>query len=170
MPALRRELYLGLVLSALFAITLFVLIPLGISNPMAHDPSSILPRTYPTWIMAVCLGLALALTGNALWKLRRVTPPSVEAPSTETPADMRIAQALRSLLCFVLLLGCWSFIEQIGMILGSFLLYAAFSILCGERNMLRLLIIDVILTSLLYVFFVRIMGAPIPLGPLTGIL
>ncbi|HIU18420.1 MAG TPA: tripartite tricarboxylate transporter TctB family protein [Candidatus Avidesulfovibrio excrementigallinarum] len=169
MSALRREFYLGLVLSALFAITLFVLIPLGISNPMAHDPSSILPRTYPTWIMAVCLGLALALTGNAFWRLRRAASQPAETPD-DAPAPLRRAQVLRSLLCFALLLGCWFYIEEIGMILGSFLLYAAFSLLCGERNIARLLIIDVILTSLLYAFFVRIMGAPIPLGPLTGIL
>lgn len=59
---------------------------------------------------------------------------------------------MHTLLAFGLLFLFYFFIDDVGMVLGSFILYAAFARLCGERNWLRLLLTDCILTAALYVF------------------
>ena len=83
---------------------------------------------------------------------------------------MCIRDRMHTLLAFGLLFLFYFFIDDVGMVLGSFILYAAFARLCGERNWLRLLLTDCILTAALYVFFVRIAAVPVPLGILQSFL
>ena len=166
----RQDLILGLTLTAFFCMVYFVLIPLGIEVPHSHDPGQLSPAAYPSWIALAGLGASLLLTANTILKhlrLRRAAAP----PASQDKAGPRSWGALlHTLLAFGLLFLFYFFIDDVGMVLGSFILYAAFARLCGERNWLRLLLTDCILTAALYVFFVRIAAVPVPLGILQSFL
>lgn len=55
------------------------------------------------------------------------------------------------------------------MIAGSFILYAVFAALSGERRWGRLFLVDICLCGLLYLFFVKIAALPVPLGPFASL-
>lgn len=164
MTKLNTDFWLGLLLAIFFGSVSYFLIPIGITNPVAHDPGAILPRTYPQIVMICCTLLALSISLKSLYLSLRHTN------AAETTACGIFSKACLSALGFGVLLAFYFYIEEIGMIIGGFIIYAFFSILSGERNFIRLIIIDSILMSLLYLFFVSIMNAPIPLGPLNEIL
>lgn len=83
----------------------------------------------------------------------------------ESTANVPLKSVFRVGLGFALLLLFWIFIQEIGMLLGSFLLYALYAVLSGERNWTRLLLVDACLCGLLYFFFVKLAALPVPLGP-----
>lgn len=157
----RNDTLLGLFLSAFFAFVLFVLIPKGVDVPTVYDPGQLPPSAYPTWIATAALALSLLLTFLSLRRARSASPQAARFP---WGAALRIGSG------FVLLLIFWLFIQEIGMILGSFLLYALFAALSGERRWARLILVDVCLCCLLYVFFVKLAALPVPLGPFRSLI
>jgi hypothetical protein len=154
----RNDALLGLFLSVCFAFVLFVMIPQGVDIPTEYDPGQLPPSAYPTWIAIAALILSLLLTGVSLCRMRGTTTP-------ESTANVPLKSVFRVGLGFALLLLFWIFIHEIGMLLGSFLLYALYAVLSGERNWTRLLLVDACLCGLLYFFFVKLAALPVPLGP-----
>lgn len=155
----RNDALLGLFLSAVFAFVLFVLIPGGVDSPQVYDPGQLPPSAYPTWIATAALLLSVLLCLTSFRKALRA--------SAATRRPLPWAPLLRVAAAFALLLLFWLFIDDIGMILGSFALYALCALLSGERRWARLVLVDTILCGLLYVFFVKVAALPVPLGPLT---
>lgn len=170
MHAVRKDLTLGLTLSIFFCLVYFALIPMGIEVPHSHDPGQLSPAAYPSWIAMAGLCASLLLTANAAWKylrLRRLAASAMK--KTATPATAS-GDRLHALSAYGLLFLFYFSIDEVGMVLGGFILYAAFALLCGERNWPRLLLVDCILIAALYVFFVRIAAVPVPLGILQSLL
>ena len=172
MHAVRKDLTLGLTLSFFFCLVYFVLIPMGIEVPHSHDPGQLSPAAYPSWIAMAGLCASLLLTANAAWKYLRLR--RLAASATKKTAKPATAAAsgdrLHALCAYGLLFLFYFFIDEVGMVLGGFILYAAFALLCGERNWPRLLLVDCTLIAALYVFFVRIAAVPVPLGILQSLL
>lgn len=160
----RSNLYLGLVLSAVFAIVLFVLIPVGIEVPHSHDPGQLPPTAYPRWVAGAAMFFSLVLAAQSLGNLSRRGDAPSNMPRVPRAGFLRICIGFALLFLFAI------FLKKIGMLLGGFILYACFAYLAGERNWLRMLLVDAALCGILYVFFVRIATVPIPMGPLRGIL
>lgn len=159
----RNDALLGLFLAACSALVLFVLIPGGVDSPTVYDPGQLPPAAYPTWIAtaALCLSVLLALVSFA--RARRLPAGAARRAAFPWGSALRLAAAFGLLLLF------WAFIEDIGMIAGSFILYAAFAALSGERRWGRLFLVDVCLCGLLYLFFVKIAALPVPLGPFASL-
>lgn len=163
MPDSKTDILLGLVCMSVFALTLFVLIPLGVEEPLSHDPGQLSPASYPRWIACAGLVLSVLLSLQAFWRGRTQV---VSVPSK----GLSVRIMAKNTLAFALLLLFYCSITSVGMIIGSFLLYVAFSLLAGERNMFRLLLVGTVLCGSMYVFFVRIATVPIPMGVLQNLL
>lgn len=159
----RNDALLGLFLSAFFAFVLFGLIPGGVDSPTVYDPGQLPPSAYPTWIATAALLLSALLALASLRKAVRRRDADGKTPFPWRPA-------LRLGLAWTLLLVFWLFIAEIGMLLGCFALYAVYAVLCGERKWARLILIDVCLCAVLYLFFVKIAALPVPLGPLQALI
>lgn len=166
MNEVKNDLYLGLFLTVLFAIVVWGLIPFGIDTPQSHDPGQLPPAAYPTWISVTGLCASLLITFNALVRLLKKT----NLANSEKQKPFTVAEYFAPFFAFLSLFIFYFFINEIGMLLGAFVLYAVFAILCGERKWTRLLIVDSILVVVMYLFFVKIATVPIPLGVLANIL
>jgi hypothetical protein len=160
MHDVRNDFFLGLILSIVCLFILFILIPMGIEQPLTHDPGQISPAAYPAWIVRAAVVFSLLLTINAGKKLCAEGGLFKPAPLISRITFLKVCIAFALLFLFAI---C---IEETGMILGCFLLYIGFALLSGERNWLRLLLVDAILCSALYIFFIHIASVPAPLGPL----
>lgn len=158
----RNDALLGLFLSTFFAFVLFVMIPKGIDVPTVHDPGQLSPSAYPLWIATVAFSLSLLLTFVSLFRARLSSRQMVR----HVPWDV----VFRVGAGFALLMLFGVFSQEIGMILGSFLLYAFYAGLSGERNWTRLILVDVCLCCLLYFFFVKLAALPVPLGPFQSLI
>ncbi len=155
-----KDLNLGLTLTALFLLVYFIAIPTGIVIPTSHDPGQLSPAAYPTWVTVIGVCSSLALTLKAAFTCLRLKRGG--AGSERKAGHFR--KHLHAGLAYTLLFLFYFFLEEVGMVAGCFVLYAVFAIFCGERNWLRLLLIDCALTAALYLFFVRIASVPVPLG------
>lgn len=158
----RNDALLGLFLSIFFAFVLFVMIPKGIDVPTVHDQGQLSPSAYPLWIATVAFSLSLLLTFVSLFRARLSSRQMVR----HVPWDV----VFRVGAGFALLMLFGVFSQEIGMILGSFLLYACYAGLSGERNWTRLILVDVCLCCLLYFFFVKLAAIPVPLGPFQSLI
>lgn len=165
----RNDLILGCVLSLVFTLVCFVLIPIGIDVPKSHDPGQLSPAAYPSWIAFAGLGASLLLAASAALRCIKLNALTPRANST-VKCTARLAGMGPGAAGFALLLAFYLSLDYVGMTLGCFLLYAAFATLCGERNWLRLVIVDCILSTALYFFFVRIASVPVPQGILESFL
>lgn len=167
MNDIKKDLQLGILLSIFFLLVLYVFIPNGITIPQSHDPGQLSPASYPTWIatMGLCISLLLTFSSGAKFLKAKKCEEKVNIIKSKD-----FLQSLRFISAFVLLFAFYFFLESIGMIIGSFILYAFFAYLCGERNWIRLITIDTILIIVMYLFFVKIAYIPIPLGILEYVL
>lgn len=174
MVAIKKDIGFGLLFSIIFAIVLWVLIPFGIENPMSHDPNQLTPSSYPTWIATAGFILSVLILINSGYKFYSKKNMASEESQTDTEEleskEEFLMKALRMGTAFLALFALYYFINEIGMVIGCFILYIIVALLCGERNYIRLLTVNTILITLMYLFFVRVAAVSIPLGLLTGIL
>lgn len=162
MLQLKKDLFLGIVSLLFFLSLYFFIIPYGIVNPESHDPGQIAPSSYPTWITVIGIGVSCLIIGSSLltyFSIKKAETDTEEVSETFFSKNLfKIFLAVFSLLIF------YFFIQQIGIVLGSFLLYIIIALLAGEKNLFRLFAVNIILSALIYFFFVHIASISIPLG------
>ncbi len=166
MNKIKKDLELGLVSTAIFALLVFWIVPTYIVVPSYHTSNQLSPAAYPTWICTLGLCISLFMTINSFRLYYREAKKGKETKKE----PMNVSDFFSLIMAFILLLGFYFTIEILGMFVGCFLLYTGFAILCGEKNWKRLIVVNSILMIIMYGFFVKIAAVPVPLGILSGIL
>ena len=148
----RRDLFLGLGVACFGTILLLLLIPQGVVVPKGVRSAVLSPDFWPRAIAGflVVTGLFLALQSKLA--------------TTAVTLERHSGTVLRLLAALVLLGAYYWLIQPLGMVVASMLAILAFGLLGRARNLVVLLLTAVILPLLLYAFFVKIAGLPIPTG------
>lgn len=156
--ARTRDLWVGVGTAVLFAYLLLVVIPNQIRTPASIANIVMSPAFWPAAIavLAIVLGLALAakafITGSA-------DDDGESSPTT-----------WRSLASIGIMIGYYLLLEPLGIVLASVIAMPALSALFGERRVVMLAPIALLLPVGLYFFFTEVAHIPMPLGPLSDLI
>lgn len=158
---LSRNVWAGLVLTAIGMAIVLILIPYGVVEPRKVKYAALSPSYYPriVAIALVLLGIVVAVRGG------------LEKPQNETKdlgrrpdATVRIVSVLALLTVYALL------VEPLGFVLSSMLALTCLTLLAGERKVALIAPIVILLPFGLYFFFVKVANIPIPTGILKPLL
>lgn len=159
--AANRNVWAGLLLSAVGILFILVLIPHGVVEPRKVKYAALSPSYYPRIVaIALCvLGLLVAIRGFLDHR------ESHERDALARPdAEVRIAAVFCVLGLYALSIG------TVGFVLMSALVLAVLTFLAGERRLWLIAANAVVLPFALYFFFVEIANIPIPAGVLKPLL
>jgi hypothetical protein len=157
----------GLLITALFSIVLFVLIPVYVPRPSFipgfAPPPDMWPRAVS--IIGMVLGLMLLVLSFSK-KAQAITDPDPEdagAIRGDTPLSTLLVRFSGSVLAFVLFVAT---VSLIGFLLSGILLLAAMLMLTGywRRNKWAALSVAVSLPFVLYLFFSNALNTRFPTG------
>ncbi|MDN7132204.1 tripartite tricarboxylate transporter TctB family protein [Halomonas sp. MC140] len=156
----------GLIITALFGIVLFLLIPAYVPRPRFIPGFAPPPDMWPRTVSMIGIALGLLLAGLSF------------LPKAEAIADPEDASAIRgntsvttllirfgwTMLAFVIFIGS---VKLLGFLLSSILLLAAMLILTGYwRQKIVALLVAVVLPLALYLFFSSALNTRFPIGSL----
>ncbi len=153
----RDEMFIGLGVMLLAAMTLWWLIPNYIVIPRRVPNPALSPAFWPTiigWVMLVC-GLALAV--------HAYFAPSPPAETTEKLLPTQ-TEALRILATVGILVATYLALPVLGMVWTCMLVYVALVLLTGGQKIGWGVVIAILLPLILYAFFAKIAGVAIPQG------
>jgi putative tricarboxylic transport membrane protein len=153
----RDELFIGLGVIALAALTLWWLIPAYIVTPRRTPLLALSPAFWPSIIGWVMLACGAALTLRAVL----TPPPPVEMADNLRPTR---AEALRLLAVAVILTASYLALPVVGMVWTCMIAYVALVLLTGGRQLGWGVIVAILLPLILYAFFAKIAGVAIPQG------
>ncbi len=152
----RRELLLGLGVAVFALLLLTVVIPLGVHVPKAVRAAVLSPDLWPRAIAAMLLFLGIVLAVQA-----RVEPETGdELPNA--PFDPVAASRLFATLG--LLLAYYWLVQRMGIVLASGIAILACGLFGHTRHPRLLLATALLLPLLLWGFFYKIAGIPLPAG------
>lgn len=158
----RVDLRSGLVLTVLFCIVLFLVVPAFVDVPPSIEIRALAPDYWPIVILQMLVGFSLLLSlcsWRTLRKARGERKPQRTPPSTASPH----ATVYRGLL-LCLFAGYYLCIPVLGLLVASALALPAMALLYGERRFVLLAASTAGVLILLQVFFVRIANVPVPTG------
>lgn len=148
-------------MATLAVLIIFVLIPYAVAEPKKVKYAALSPSYYPRIVAIALLVLGVAIS------IRTILAPSdqQQASSNRHPnAFFRIA------FVFVLL-GLYAVsVSWLGFILASSLVLFATFWLAGERRLLLMTSMAILIPFGLYLFFLKVASVPIPLGILQPLL
>jgi hypothetical protein len=159
---------------ALFAVTgLAYLIPVGVKSPPNVKVPALAPEFWPTIILWLMLAFAVVILVQGVVAVMRTG--TNEAPEQNALAEedtvngshgdaSSSARMLRTIAAIGLLFAYQALIDVIGMLAVSILACLAFTILSGERRYKIFVPVAVLLPTILYYFFTKVAGVPLPLG------
>ena len=160
---------------ALFAVTgLVYLIPVGVKSPPNVKVPALAPEFWPTIVLWLMLAFAIIILIQGVIAVMRSR--TNEEPEQNALAEEHIVngphgddallstRVLRTIVAIGLLFAYQALIEVIGMLAVSILACLAFTILSGERRYKIFLPVAVLLPTILYYFFTKVAGVPLPLG------
>jgi hypothetical protein len=153
----RDEMFIGLGVMLLAAMTLWWLIPNYIVIPRRVPNPALSPAFWPTiigWVMLAC-GLALAV--------HAYFAPSPPAETTEKLLPNQ-TEALRILATVGILVATYLALPVLGMVWTCMLVYVALVLLTGGQKIGWGVVIAILLPLILYAFFAKIAGVAIPQG------
>ncbi len=156
MTARRRDLLLGIGVAAFAALLLLVVIPLGVSVPKAVRAAVLSPDLWPRAIAAMLLLLGAGLAVQA-W-FAHETVDDWESPSADPMPALRLLGAI------LLLLAYYWLVRRLSMVLASSLAILVFGLFGRTRHPRLLLATALVLPLLLWGFFYKIAGIPLPSG------
>ncbi|MEZ5845554.1 MAG: tripartite tricarboxylate transporter TctB family protein [Geminicoccaceae bacterium] len=148
----RRDFVLGLAIAAFGAVLLLAIIPQAVVVPKGVRSAVLSPAFWPRAIAGF-----LILSGLLLAIQSRLRSEAGEVARHE-------GLFLRLVAALVLLLAYYWAIRPLGMVVASMIAIMAFGLLGRARNIPVLAAAAVILPLLLYGFFVKVAGLPIPTG------
>ncbi len=156
MTARRRDLLLGIGVAAFAALLLLVVIPLGVSVPKAVRAAVLSPDLWPRAIAAMLLLLGAGLAVQA-W-FAHDTDDNWRSPPFDPVAALRLLAAI------LLLLVYYWLVRRLGMVLASSLAILLFGLFGRSAHPRLLLATALVLPLLLWGFFYKIAGIPLPSG------
>ncbi|MCB1971005.1 MAG: tripartite tricarboxylate transporter TctB family protein [Geminicoccaceae bacterium] len=148
----RQNFLLGLGIAAFGVLLLLVIIPEGVVVPKGVRSAVLSPAFWPSVIAGF-----LIVSGLILAVQSRLYGQSMELEHHDV-SWLRFGLGVVFLAVFYLL------VRPIGLVLASMLAITAFGLVARARNRPMLLVTAVILPLLLYGFFVKIAGLPVPVG------
>ncbi|MEM7209194.1 MAG: tripartite tricarboxylate transporter TctB family protein [Pseudomonadota bacterium] len=157
----RKDFWAGLLMLLFGVAIVFVLIPIGVDEPRKVKFAALSPSYYPR-IIAICLsllGLVVAIRAY-------LSAP----PASETSAENRPDGVQRVAIIFCMLVAMAFVLPTLGFIVTTTLVLAACVWYAGERRYGLIAALSIGIPLLLYFFFLKIAGIPIPLGVLAPLL
>lgn len=160
-----KSLTLGTIVVVVFALVLWVVIPMGVWIPARVPIAANSPDFWPRVIAIGMLVLGVLELGHGVLAMRSGNTSTAEAPDdTDSASYPPITAALRVAVAMLLMLGYYYAVQWLGMLVASAVAILIFAGLYGERRPWLLLAVAVILPVVLYGFFVGIAHTPLPQG------
>lgn len=162
---LNKDLISGGGLIAISILFLTVLIPKGVQVPLGQEIAVLSPDFWIKIIVwtLLLLGCMLFATGIQLAK-----EPATSEQDNDSVTENDYRPGLEGLayvaLAFVLLFIFYQGINYLGMMASSIIAIIVFTRVSGERRWKYIISIALILPVILYYFFLKVAGIPMPLG------
>lgn len=156
----------GVIITALFGIVLWVLIPIYVPRPSFIPGFAPPPDMWPRTVSIIGMVLGLLLLGLSFSKKTQAIADPEDAGSIrgDTPLPTLLLRFGWSVLAFALFVAA---VSLLGFLLASILLLVAMLVLTGYwRNRRVALIVAVALPLLLYLFFSSALNTRFPTGSL----
>lgn len=160
----RMSQVIGAVVTLVLSLAvLFILIPLGVTEPSSIKSPLLSPALLPRVLSAFIAILALAWLIQALRPLG--TPGAHEGIFARAPRFwLRLASVL------IIIFSSAILINPLGILTTSIFSMVALMAIGGERLPIRFIVAGVILPTLVWLFFYKIAQVPLPLGPIERML
>ena len=155
-----RNLLSAAVFILLAATIIWIAIPYGVQEPKKVKFVALSPSYYPR-LVSYCL----LLIGSLL--LLRSLMEKAANPSSTEESNSRYQMLVP--IVVILFLLYW-FLESLGFVLAPILALLTLLLLSGERNIMVILLISIMLPLCLYLFFTQVANIPIPGGILDPLL
>lgn len=158
----KKNLILGILLTAFFGITYFILIPAAVYIPKNVMEAGISPATWPKLATSiiVILGICVAIQGALQIKRDK----AVDLTKLHNEKQGGTTNYLKILAVMAALLVYYYVIDILGIVLSSIIMLIGVAITSGERRPKVLLLVGILVPLGLYYFFVKVAHVPMPLG------
>jgi len=158
----KLDLIAGLLLTCIAGLVIWVAIPYGIQEPKKVKFAALSPSYYPRLVGYCLLAFGLILLATRWFS----TQINVGTSSNLRPRWLFILIAIVATLT-----AYYIALEPLGFVLSSAIAVFTLLLLAGERSVLALLAIPLLLPIALHLFFTHVANIPIPSGvlqPLIG--
>lgn len=175
-PFFSRDLVLGLLLAAYCLFMAFIGIPYGIDAPEEVANPALSPRLWPDLIIAFSGLLAILMLLRAILAKRdqakdepkELLPPVEEGGAVDPTMEWQGRLGfVRTIIGMAMLALAYPVLSVLGLLFGSIVLVAAFSLLYRERHWLALAGCAIGIPLVCYLFFEKVASIPIPMGVMT---
>lgn len=158
---MRQDLMAGIAMTIAGGLIIFIFIPYGVVEPKNVKFAALSPSYYPRIIAIALLIIGVVISCRAF--LAKET-------AKKESSDQRADAFTRTSMIFAILAFYAVTINWLGFIIASTLVLSACFWVAGERRLKIVLLIAILLPLILYFFFLKVAGIPIPLGILKPIL
>ncbi len=156
--ARKREMLIAGVLIVAAALFAAIVIPMGVVRPTSVKHLPLSPVFLP-YVLALLVIVFAALHLIEAW----IAPDAVASPPTEDDA-IHPRWKLRIAVLFMCLVGYLLLPELLGMLATSIIVTVGLMVLAGERRLLVLLGVGLIMPLLVWLFFTEVAQVPLPSG------
>lgn len=158
---INSDLASGIVLIALSALFLTVLIPIGVQIPEGEHLAVLAPDFWIKIIVWTLLALGIFLLVEGVMLMKQQSESTENASSEYRPFPFNVGYVVVAIaLLFVYYIG----ISVLGMMVSSMIALLVFTRISGENRWKIIIPIALIQPVLLYYFFLKVAGIPMPLG------
>jgi len=158
----KLDLIAGLLLTCIAVLVVWVAIPYGIQEPKKVKFAALSPSYYPRLVGYCLLAFGLILLATRWFAKKN---------DVDTSSNLRPKWVLILLAIVVTLAAYYIALEPLGFVLASAIAVFVLLLLAGERSILALISIPLLLPMALHFFFTNVANIPIPSGvlqPLIG--
>ena len=163
-----KDIFVGLAVTLLGGLVLWVLIPCSVVVPPSVKIATLSPAFWPKVLAGAItvFGLLIALQGFMKSNAKSENPPGTEEAKAapEASAPPKSSKALRAGGAILGMLVYYLLVEPLGIILASVLIFPLFALLYGEKRIKILAPLAVLLPVGLYYFFTVAAHKPMPTG------
>ncbi|MBE0462930.1 tripartite tricarboxylate transporter TctB family protein [Halomonas sp. AOP43-A1-21] len=156
----------GLVITALFGVVLFLLIPAYVPRPRFIPGFAPPPDMWPRTVSMLGMALGMLLVGLSFSRKTEALADPEDASTLRggTPLATLLTRFAWTVLAFALFIGA---VSLLGFLLSSILLLMAMLVLTGYwRHKIVATIVAIVLPLLLYLFFSSALNTRFPVGSL----
>ncbi|MBX2839022.1 MAG: tripartite tricarboxylate transporter TctB family protein [Gammaproteobacteria bacterium] len=158
----KLDLFAGLFFICIAAIIIWVAIPYGIQEPKKVKFAALSPSYYPRLV-----GISLLLFGTILLATRWLSNADSEQGAQENLRDNWLVVLIGLVATLV---AYYIALEPLGFVLASAIAVFVLLLIAGERSIVALFAISLLLPITLHLFFTHIANIPIPSGVLRPII
>ena len=160
---IRNDLITGGIVVIFALVVLLLLVPYGVDRPGQVDLSALSPNFWPTVLGYFLLLMGGLVTGQTLWRHKKNRSRCFEstAPSEDWPG---LGPVPKTLAAVALLFVYYAVLNPLGLVAASILAMIAFTLLAGERRIVILAPLAILVPIGLYLFFQEVAQVSIPVG------